>query len=175
MKLKKNILLLLFITLFSCYRNPKERNALVFENKIENVQDSINKLIFFLNKFPDNKDGLNKHYIIKENEIYINESLQDLKRNDLNKFLNGFDMHQRNEFTSLIQYLDINYIKSAYFDKQLGLWCFIYRDIEDVDYDDSRIVVFLDNAKLSNTLVGYSILDKKDKLFLIAPKDAIIR
>lgn len=175
MILKRSLILFFLVILFSCCGNRVERNTLVFDDKVENVQDSISRLMYFLNNFPINEEGFNTHYVVKNEKIYINQGFQNEQFNDLNKFLSDYTVSQKNEFISLVKYLYKNHINSGYFDRGLNIWVFTYRHFDEAGFNDVRDIVLLNREIPENIRAEFNVLDKKGSLYLIVPKEASIR
>lgn len=167
------IIILIIIIPNSCYKNPIERNQIVFKDKIENVQASILTMKGLLMKLPKRVENLNINYKIKNKKLYVNDQLFDdnfIKVKKLN-----FTIAEKKDFLALAQYLNKNHLSAAFFDESAKTWRFIYRDIEDITYDDSRSIAVLDSSKAISIHITDTILDQKGHIFLLAPKDAKIR
>lgn len=193
----KGIIIFLSIFIISCQsvKNPKERNILVFEDNIKDIEDSIsalnnilditklqgciyvidndNKLVIIGNKFADRNIGF-----LNDTTIYKSDSLDFIKITDRFKFI------------ELVRYLYKNKISQCNIeDNQAVYW---YRDdiyMADMQEDLDRFVIYAENdEQIKNLLedvfvpaasggkynLGYKILDKKSKLYLLARKNARI-
>lgn len=164
----------LITIVFSCKRNHKERNELVFQNKFEDVQDSLSKMEKLLSRLPKRTDNKNTNYYIKDEKLFISDSL--ISKNFITSILlsNVYTLEQKRDFLKLSYYLNENFLSSAYFDESDKLWRFIYKDFPESTFNDCRDVCLLDFSK-TLTLSNDSVLDHKDKIYLLAPKDAEIR
>jgi len=195
----KGIIILLSMFIISCQsvKNPKERNILVFEHSIENIEDSIsalntilfasklqgciyvigndNKLYIIDDKFANNDKNVG---FINDTTIYKSDSLDFIKKTDRFKFI------------ELVRYLFKNRISQCNIeDNQAVYW---YRDdiyMADMQEDLDRFVIYAESdEQIKNLLedvyvpaasrgmynLGYKILDKKGKLYLLAHKNARI-
>ena len=75
---------------------------------------------------------------------------------------------------TISNYLNNNFVSSAYFDEVDDVWRFIYKSIPNSNYDSIRDICLSHNAE-SLITSNDTILDHKAQLYLLAPKDAIIR
>lgn len=187
----------MFIISCQSVKNPKERNILVFEHSIENIEDSIsalntilfasklqgciyvigndNKLYIIDDKFANNDKNVG---FINDTTIYKSDSLDFIKKTDRFKFI------------ELVRYLFKNRISQCNIeDNQAVYW---YRDdiyMADMQEDLDRFVIYAESdEQIKNLLedvyvpaasrgmynLGYKILDKKGKLYLLAHKNARI-
>jgi hypothetical protein len=70
-------------------------------------------------------------------------------------------------------YLNKNYIRGCYNSFHSNIWFFVYKDLANVDYDDSRDIVVCESAFDTVGLNDRNkIIDKKGKLLLTAAKNA---
>ncbi|WP_207534482.1 hypothetical protein [Desertivirga arenae] len=159
-------------SIYSCYKNPPERNKIVFEDEIKNVQDSLLMMKALLIKLPKRSDILNINYNIKDGKLYVNDSLLNFDYRDALGNLTAFE---KRRFIMLSFYLNKRHISSGYFDEGSNIWRFIYRDLPDITYNDSRNIVLLTNELANSIISTDTILDQKGELYLLAPKDAKIR
>lgn len=184
-ELKNGLLVLLMgILAVSCwYRNPMERNTIVFEDRLEDVRDSMVKIQVFFDKIPEREDVFNRLYEIKEGKLYLNsiyivDSIDGITpriADGDNAWVN-FTADEKEIFNGLATYLNRNHISCAYLDNMSNFWQFCYRELPDEVFNDSRNIVLINNEKeLSALRLRDTVLDQKGKLCLIAPKGAVIR
>lgn len=166
---------MIVVIVSSCSKNPVERNTIVFEAEIRDVQDSLITMMKLLTLLPKRSDNLNINYTIKRGKLYANYSFLKDSIIEVGNPFSPFGGSEKKDFTSLAIYLNKNHISSAYFDESSSLWRFIYRDIPDITYNDSRDIVVLSNKEAKPIELTDKILDKKDRLYLVAPIDAKIR
>ncbi|MFW5700450.1 MAG: hypothetical protein ACOCWM_02070 [Cyclobacteriaceae bacterium] len=128
------------ITLFllaSCGKpeNPPERNKLVFDVPIENIEDSIQVMNEFFKKFPpyENLEMVYFNYIYNENRINT-EIIGDYTFENLvtNKFFKIFSSTELKRFISLFHYLKRNYVKPKKHDFVANISYYVYRDYDEI-------------------------------------------
>ena len=193
----KGIIILLSIFIMSCQsvKNPKERNFLVFQDNIKDIENSISVLNSILNttKFHgyiygiDNDkilyiEGSNNAIIkigfVNDTAIYKSDSLDFIKKTD------------RFKFVELVRSLYENKISRCNIENNQVFY--LYRDdiyMADMQEDLDRFVIYAENDEQIRNLLedvyvpaasggtynlGYKILDKKGKLYLLARKNARI-
>lgn len=168
---------LLCLIFLSCYKSPPERNSIVFKNEVQAVQDSLIDMVNLLKILPKSKNGLKTNYGYNNGILEINDSrignYDDALKDSTGIFL-GFKDIDKRKFISLAEYLESNYLDSAY-EESPNSWFFIYRYLPDGDFNDVRDITvkpIKDSIILKRASV---ILDRKFSIFLLAPKDAKIR
>jgi hypothetical protein len=175
MKIARLIVVMIAIAIFtSCIMKPNERNKLAFKDKVENVQDSLTKMENLLSRLPKRNDNKNINYYIEDGKLFISDSLINKSFITSSLFSNIYTPGQKKDFLELSDYLNMNFLSSAYFDEADELWRFIYKDFPQRTFNDTRDVCILDYSKVL-LLSRDTILDHKDKVYLLAPKDAKIR
>jgi hypothetical protein len=172
------LILLLVPLLVSCTAiiNPKERNELTFEDKIDNVYDSIGAMNSLLNKC------ISKNFAIAidKNELYLIDNRGSQKIGNLtdslfylNDSINFVQKKDQKRFLKLSDYLNTNHLERWDIDNYKVEFC--YRsDIYMADHqtDLNRIVLIVDSVNLD--LMHYKILDRYKNLYLLANKEAEI-
>lgn len=96
---------------------------------------------------------------------------------DTIRIFQNFSREESQEFLNLVLFLKKNFIESAYKDLKLNMYLFDYRGMESVEYNSLRELMLVDNKSdtLNGDFISYKrILDRKGKLILVAPKDAVI-
>jgi len=158
--------------------NPKERNELVFADKVSSVADSMRVLNAML---------LNTHkqgymYAVDKDWFFVPDIDQNLLKVGLlsdsllyqNRLLSFIDALDRKHFIDLVRYLNRNYLSTCFVEE--GLPVYMYRDdvyMADNQADLDRFVCLLDPEQRMD-LRWHKILDKHDSLYLLANKDARI-
>jgi hypothetical protein len=176
MKIIRLIVVMIAIAIFtsSCIRKPNERNKLAFKDKVENVQDSLSKMENLLSKLPKRNDNKNINYYNEDGKLFINDSLINKSFITSSLFSDIYTSGQKKDFLELSDYLNMNFLSSAYFDEADKLWRFIYKDFPQRTFNDTRDVCILDYSKVL-LLSRDTILDHEDKVYLLAPKGVKIR
>ena len=175
MKLKIfKILLLLIIIVCSCREKHTDRNKLIFNDRIDNVRDSLIKLEKLLSLLPQRLDNKNINYYVEHDKLFINDSLINTDSTISPTFSNVFTIEQKRSILTLSAYLNRNFLSSGYFDENDKIWRFIYRDFSGKTFDDTRDVCVL-NISRNFTLSNDTILDHKGNVYLLAPIDAKVR
>lgn len=166
--------------LFSKYQIQPLRNKIIFEDKVEKVADSLERMHSLLEKFPITRRV--NYFMDREGNLFIsNENIGPLKgainnprtRNDI--AFEKFTDKEINEFFELMSFLYGNHIDAATLQKPIGKFLFKYRRTEENKYNDLREVMIIKSPKdtlLKEFKKSYKILDKKTNLILVAPKDA---
>jgi hypothetical protein len=175
---KKISIVFLTLMFFSCYKNPVERNTIVFKDKNQEVEDSIVKLTELLKKFPKSNTVFNTNYYFEENKFFINNSYVGDYHNlnlDTIKSFSKYNSSERTQFINITKFLNENYLSSGYLDDYLDQWSFVYRYIPDGDFHDTRDLIFFKVSDSVQLKSHYKILDHKNNIFLLAPIDADIR
>lgn len=189
------IAVILIISSCGKLKNPKERNVISFKNDVDSVAFAIENL----NKIFKNRIQKPFIYGIDESSVlFIEDSLNNNKYIGLitdetleHEYLLPFvDISKRDEFVQLVKYLYKNHIYRCNYKK--GHYLYLYKDdiyMADRQEDLQRFIVFAKNkAEIENLLednfvkaahggkdnLSYKIIDQKDNLFLLAPKDAEI-
>jgi hypothetical protein len=127
---------------------------------------------------PKSHTIFNTNYYFHGNNLYINSSRVgnvDSIILDTVKAFSRFSNSEKIKFMALTKYLVQNQITSGYLEQSLNIWLFEYRELPNGDFHDTRQIAairFQDSIILKSQS---KILDRKNKLFLIAPKDAKIR
>lgn len=136
-------------------------------------------MLALMKKLPkDNIKGLNTNYYFQDDVFYINgdrEGKMGSFKIDTVKAILPFSIAEKKEFLSLAKYLQQNFLTSGYFDRSINLWVFEYRETSDVDFNDSRTITILDNNEDAVLEPLFHILDRKNKICLVVPKEAKIR
>jgi hypothetical protein len=173
---KKSILVIILFAAFlsaSCYYNPSERNRIEFKDNFTNVQTALFKMEKLIKKLPSSEVNIN--YEFKNDSITINDSpKQDSSQYFTNQELAAFAESERKEFLMLAKYLSNNYISAGYLHYNSDVCLFIYRNLPENTFDDSRNIAFLKDAENTVHKSESKILDKKGCLMLVAPIDAKI-
>jgi len=159
------------VFLYSYYQKSQNRNKIVFEDEFKDVQDSLVSMKKFLNQLPKRSDRLNVNYIIKNKALYVNEVEVKLGTSTPNA-LKGISISEQNNFIGLTKYLYKNHISSAYFDQRKKIWRFIYNESSDASFNDVRDIVLVDSGVTEFISSLDTILERKEKLYLLAPVGA---
>jgi hypothetical protein len=171
---------ILGISLFSKFQIQPLRNKIVFEDKIEAVADSMERMHFLLEKIPIT--GRVNYFMDREGNLYIsNEKIGSLKgainnptiREDVafEKFTN----QEINDFFNIMAFLYKNHIDAANLQNQVGEFLFTYRRTDENTFDDLREIMIVNSYQdtvSSGFKRTYQVLDKKSNLLLVAPKSA---
>jgi len=161
--------------------NPKERNKLIFKNKIEAVIDSIlimNKIAsrIYFNDFAFAVSDSNELYFINYQSHKSSRKIGVLSDSLLfkNDSLNFLDEIDKKRFLKLCDYLNKNYLERC--DVRNNHIAYTYRAniyMADWQTDLDRLVVIADSIA-DIDLIQYKIIDKYKDLYLLANKDAKI-
>jgi hypothetical protein len=173
-RLRITLLAIIITACYSCKKSNSDRNRLIFKNDINSVQDSLIRFKNLLSKLPKRNDNRNVTYSIEDGKLKINDTLivnYFSKLQHKSKILNLEEIHT---FIRISNFLKDNYLTSAYFDEVGKRWRFIYRDFPERTYNDTRDICLLDTSESKSILETDKILEKKNRLYLLAPKDAVI-
>ncbi|PZP51425.1 MAG: hypothetical protein DI598_03235 [Pseudopedobacter saltans] len=144
---------------------------LVFKNTSNQVYDSLNSAMKLLSYIPDRKDGFLKNYILDDsNNLYINDDLVDS-----NQLINILPLQIGLQFRKNILFLKKNGINGAYFQLRENDWFFLYRYSIEETFNDSRDIIVANKFDLMQIRSNYQIVDSIHGIYLMAPKEAIIR
>lgn len=159
-----------------------ERNKIVFNDPIPVVEDSIKAIQKLLEKLPEAK--VTNYYITNSGKLAVNSEIigefKELKTNqqlDTVKVFQNFTKKEIQELLNLVSFLKKNFIESTYKDIRMNEYIFSYRRTEANEFNDNRDIMLVENKSdtLNGSFVSYKrILDRKGKLILVAPKDAVI-
>lgn len=171
----------IFLGTLSCGQDISKRNKIAFEDDIQVVADSIAKMDALMYKLPENR-RIN-YFIDKEGNLFINnEEIGSLKgainneRVRRDEAFDNFTDEEINQFFNLMAYLLQNHIDGAVMELSVREFVFTYRRTAENRYDDVREVILIDNQSDTSLFENtYQILDSKNSLALVAPKDARIR
>lgn len=177
------VIICIGLSLASCTsQKNEERNMIVFNDPVPVVEDSIRAMQKLLDKLPD-ADVIN-YYITNSGKLAVNsetigkfERLKTNQKMDTIRSFQNFSREESQEFLNLVLFLKKNFIESAYKDLKLNMYLFDYRGMESVEYNSLRELMLVDNKSdtLNGDFISYKrILDRKGKLILVAPKDAVI-
>lgn len=178
--MNKILILLVFcliLSTVSCYRNPVERNTIVFKDNVMQVKDSLTRMIYLLKKLPANEPCNINYDYDHEGHLAINgcTGVRDSISLDLKKPLAKFTCNEQNEFISLASYLKQNYISAGFSYYSTKLWAFEYRYLPEGDSNDSRTIMVLNSDEVPLTSTFDKVLDRKNTIYLLAGADAKIR
>lgn len=167
----KIILIILFlIAIISCINKPRNRDRLIFIDKVDHVRDSLSKIEGLLSMLPKRNDIKNINYKFSDHRFSINDTSMNDIRDSV--FSNIYTINQKAELLKLSRYLGDNFVSGGYFDEVYGIWRFQYRDFPESRFNDVRDLCVFDSGNVS--LEKDTILDQKDGIFLLAPKEAKI-
>lgn len=185
------------VLLNSCMRviNPKERNVIIFEGKIDSVACAIQEINNYLITY----DNINLSYgISQEGYLYVDTSNTIKKVGNINDttlynsdLLLFFDEKEKSkEFINLAFFLYKNHLSNVI--KRKDKYLYYYRNnvyMADKQEDMLRYIVYANNKSAINDLLedkfvktiyggisnlGYKIIHQRGNLFLLANKDAKI-
>ena len=168
------MLLIIFVT--GCYRNPVERNSIVFADKNANVEKALTQMTGLILMLP--KTELNTNYSLENDGLYINNSYVGTITSthlDTVKALGNFSMKQKIEFLTLTKFLKRNFISAGYVDESIDVVAFTYRELPSEDYHDTRFLTICSVSDITALMRKNRILDHKNSIFLLAGRDAKIR
>lgn len=178
------MLVLVTSHLQSCsFGNASERNEIAFKNSAQSVQDSLEVMNAFMDRLP--KDEVINYFFDDENYLYLNsQKLTILNGIDYSHLLemtdklNSFSKQDIKHFVTIALFLKDNYMEGCYKHKVHGVYFYGYRQTEDNDYEDSRSIILIEKNALSVpaslSLSDQQLLDREDRLMLLAPKDVKI-
>lgn len=173
--LRSIIILTLMFMASSCYKNPIERNTIVFEDEVQHVHDSLIEMLKLLPLLPERSDNLNTNYTINNGALYTNYGFLNDSIVETGDPFARFSVSEKKEFTDLAFYLNKNHISSGYYDESSSIWRFVYRDIPDLTHHDIREIVIISTQDSKLIGVTDTVLDEEGQLYLMAPIDAKIR
>ncbi len=176
MKKRYWFILLQLFTLLSCSRvDNKNRNRIVFKDRLDTVQNALFHLSNLLDSLPEvpKEAEIAPHYALDGEFLYIN-TYNKKKINDSLK-IPGLSKISSNSFIKTILFLKENYITGAYKSANTKIWTFEYRKLWNEEYDYLRdIIIFNKSSDTLNLYLDNQILDQKKNILLVAPKDAKI-
>jgi hypothetical protein len=162
--------LVLTIACTSCNRGNELINKIIFNDNIENVQDSLLKITQLLTKIKD-PVVINKGYSYTLGNLVVNNMLIDtteIAKLDTIQAISNFSKSEKLEFIKLCVYLKSNRITSGYFDTYLGLWLFDYRYSPAGESIDDRAISLLNKKDIFRDRRSIKILDHKGMIYLLS-------
>lgn len=166
--------------ILSCRHSSSKRDAITFKDSIGEVINNLKQFDSFLNMLPEPQVGYGRDVSFK-NDILIINAIEIGKIDSLEKttspMISMFDLNQKKRFVFLIKKLKSYCITGAFKPFHSHIWFHTYRDLYDMDFDDTRSIVIVNTSKDTsnyNFTRENQILDRKDQLVLIAPKTAAV-
>ena len=167
----KKYLSILFVFISISCSNPIEKNTIVFNDDLKEVENRLNETSVFLHELSQGE--LNKNYYFRKDILFINNNrIGNIDSISYNKVsVPNLDKINTRKFIENIKFLRKNEISSGYIDQSIGgIVLYTYRDNDDT-YNDIRHIVLIEAANNPNL----KVLDKKRNLLLVAYNDARIR
>jgi hypothetical protein len=182
--MNKHLLFLLAgILLVSC-SNPANnpiRQKIEFNQPVSTVADSIRAIYVSIDSLPFKLKTNEYYYVIRNDDVNIDQKYicktNDLFNLDYKKIsvFNNSNQANYKHFVNLMLFLKSNYINAVYLDHVTGVKMCDYRQLFRPSivgsWTDERQLAFMED--ISDTIAlqkEYNILDRKDKLILLAPK-----
>ncbi len=177
-------LIALTVIFTSCNKYPPERNYILFEDPVEQVQDSIQAIIPLAYKIFGGKAG---SFVDYENQDILSINTQEVGKLDLLEkpeqlarlllLRNHVSQEEVERFLVLYKYLKSNHLQDLMTLSDTGLIKLNYRDKNYNHFNLIRNVILVNTPE--DTLHPHfrnqkMILDRKGKLLLTAPQGAKI-
>jgi hypothetical protein len=144
---------------------------------MQQVESSITKMQGLFSTIPESRTGFNKGYFFQKENISFNGidcgNINSVKIDTVKAIVN-FKKEEKKEFIKLCKYLKSQQITSCYFDGSLGFWMFEYRETDDGDFNDARNIILYQAKDSLAIKKHFKILDRKNRLLLVAYEDAKI-
>ncbi len=167
--------------LYSCQQIDPARNKILFNDNIEIVRDSLKHMQTLLEKLP--RTYRINYFVDGDGYLYVNNTKLGYLKGAVNNARIRKDMSFENytdkdykDFFRLMAFLVRNHIDAASYEGEIDSFVFDYREIDDLTYDDVRLIVLETGNGGNNKFRGkYKILHESLGLKLLAPHDAKIK
>jgi len=178
-----SVILLVGIYVHSKLQVEPLRNKIVFEDDVNVVLDSLQKMNELMEKMPTNTRMVN-YFMDREGYLYLGAEKIALLKGAINKpkvredmAFENFTDKEINEFFYLMAFLLKNHVDAANLEKPIDKFLFSYRRTDENSYNDLRDIMIVGSPYDTTTRYfkeTYQVLDENLNLVLVAPSDASI-
>ena len=158
----------------SCvWHDHTNRNEIVFNSSLEEVESTISKLNTYFEKIRrthnDTLQRINYYWRDSVNFTLCETDMESLSIANLDTvfFMQNFTHEEKEDFIQSILFLKNNYLSGMRLGHGWGAYFYNYRFISNEWYDWRGLFCYNNSVDTLTIMVLYSLLDKKGNLYLV--------